>query len=173
MYFEVLMKDFSQNLFNRLNLLESKIQFMEEKILQMEENHEKKVSLLKSYILKIKNNEFISNANINSQVDYNDLSPEKAHEIYSSPISNIILLDVSESKHDFKISHSTKIPLSQLERFLDKKENKNKNIFVISESGTDSILACESLIEHGFYNVSNISGGHQCWPGHKQERQAS
>ena len=45
--------------------------------------------------------------------------------------------------------------------------NHSQSIFVISEKGVRSILACKILNRFGFYNLSNISGGHKFWPGHK------
>jgi rhodanese-related sulfurtransferase len=40
---------------------------------------------------------------------------------------------------------------------------------IISENGLRSIQACELLIKKGFFNINNISGGHEFWPGHTKE----
>ena len=43
--------------------------------------------------------------------------------------------------------------------------NKTVPILVISENGLRSIQACEILIKKGFFNINNVSGGYEFWPG--------
>ena len=57
------------------------------------------------------------------------------------------------------------IPLEELNIRFTEISNKSTPVYIISENGVKSILACEILNECGYYNVNNISGGYKFWPG--------
>jgi rhodanese-related sulfurtransferase len=86
---------------------------------------------------------------------------------------DFIFLDVSSEQFQSKanIQGIMKIPFSQLERRYAEIPSKTIPIMVISEDGLYSILACEILVRKGYFNVNNISGGHQFWPGASVENQ--
>ena len=120
-------------------------------------------------LLRIKNNESVSDQYIISGMGYLDLSPEKAYRSYKDNNQNFIILDVSNKDYNpYKEMYEvTKIPLEDLKQRSHEIMNKSQSIFVISEKGVRSILACKILNELGFYNLSHISGGHKYWPGHR------
>ena len=41
---------------------------------------------------------------------------------------------------------------------------------IISENGLRSIQACEMLVKKGFFNINNISGGYEFWPGNEKNK---
>ena len=122
--------------------------------------------ITRTQIVRVKNKEFISNESILNGTPYNDLTPDKAYSMYNDPNTNYIIVDVSDFnfKAPVKLKNALKIPLKDLPyRFLEA-SSRTIPILIISENGVNSILACEFFIEHGFYNVINVSGGYKFWP---------
>ena len=121
----------------------------------------------KVHFLRANNNERVSDDFIIGHKKYHDLSPEKAFNIYNDKDRNFILLDVQHE--DFEpiadFPEVTRIPLEMLVDELKKIPNKATSILVISERGVRSIIACEVLYNHGYYNINNVSGGYKYWPG--------
>jgi len=119
------------------------------------------------HLLRVKNKEELSDQYIIQGMGYLDLSPDKAFRVYGEQNKDFIILDVSsESYTPFKpLEEARKIPLESLEERVHELTNRAQSIFVISENGTKSILACKLLNQHGFFNLNNISGGYKFWPG--------
>lgn len=87
---------------------------------------------------------------------------------YWNELTNIkstdILLDVRR-KDEFdagKIEHAINVPVDELRSRLDEIP-KDKNIFIYCEAGLRGYLAQRILVQSGFKNVSNLSGGYQLW----------
>lgn len=151
-----------------LNLIQNKINNIEKNLLRMEEKFDLSLSIQRNHLIRIKNNEEISDDMILLGRPYNDLTPQNAFRIFQNPDLDFILLDVSAK--DFKvpgeIAGSVRLPLEEISEKYSSSLNKTTPIMVLSEDGLRSILACEFLIKKGHYNVNNISGGHLFWPGH-------
>ena len=87
---------------------------------------------------------------------------------YWNELTNIkstdILLDVRR-KDEFdagKIEQAINVPVDELRSRLDEIP-KDKNIFIYCEAGLRGYLAQRILVQSGFKNVSNLSGGYQLW----------
>jgi rhodanese-related sulfurtransferase len=77
---------------------------------------------------------------------------------------NLFLLDVREP-HEFKytnIANSILIPLNQIPNRLNEL-NKDHEIVVICHHGMRSQQAANYLIQSGFKNISNLTGGIDAW----------
>lgn len=159
-----------KNVFKNFDLLLKKIDFLEKKIYKLEAHIKEKNELLKNHITRIADNDVASSKCILKELSYSDLSPEEAFLNYNKKDYNFFLLDVSEKSFysPHSIEESYRIELEFLEMRIDELPSKRTPIYVLSETGTRSILACEILHKYGFHNVNNISGGHKFWPGHKK-----
>lgn len=87
---------------------------------------------------------------------------------YWNELTNIkstdILLDVRrKDEYDAgKIEQAINVPVDELRNRLDEIP-KDKNIFIYCEAGLRGYLAQRILVQSGFKNVSNLSGGYQLW----------
>ncbi len=157
------------NVFEILNLINSRLSHIEKKLNYMEEKLDLSLSIQRNHLIRIKNHEDISDDVILTGRPYNDLSPEKAYQIYQNPDLDYFLLDVSreEYKPERNLKEAIKIPLEELEERCFELVNHTTPILVISEQGVRSIQACELLIKKGYFNINNVSGGYKFWPGFK------
>lgn len=161
------MKKQVHNIFAQMQLFEQQIAQMEEKILQLENRIERLIQVERNHLIRVKNNEEVSDEFLYQGKQYQDLSPEKAWKLYNNPDFDFILIDVSAK--DFQperpIPEAQHIPWEDFaERFLEL-QNRTIPIFIISEDGTKSVLACEFLVKRGYFNCNNISGGYKFWKG--------
>ncbi|MDA9792969.1 rhodanese-like domain-containing protein [Bacteriovoracaceae bacterium] len=161
------MHKLENNIFYKFNVVEEKISKLEETVNSLQEQLNESLQVQRSQLIKIKNNEDISDDTIYYGMPYNDLSPARAFKAYNRKDFNFILLDVSADHYqaDLEFEDVLKIPLESLADKCEEFLNNKIPILVISEDGLRSIKACELLINKGFYNINNISGGHKFWPG--------
>jgi rhodanese-related sulfurtransferase len=163
------------NIFYNINLINERLSQLEVSLANIDARFQQMIDIERTHLIRVKNNEDVSNDTIYYGCSYNDLSPTKAFKAYSRQDYNFILLDVSAP--DFlapcELAEAIKIPLSELEQRANTLLNKKIPILVISEDGTSSILACELLSQMGFYNTSNISGGYKFWPANALNAQTS
>lgn len=154
-------------IFEMLGLMSSRLEAMAEAMTRLEDKLELTIALNRNHLIRVKNNEKISDDMILMGRPYNDFAPEEAYKIYLQKDLDFIFLDVSESAYDAPAMEGTvKIPLKELEARKAELYSKTTPILVISENGVASIMACELLVKMGYYNVNNVSGGHKFWPGH-------
>lgn len=156
-------------IFEVLSALETKLNGIDKKLSSLEEKMDLSISIQRNHLIRVKNNEFIPDDMILLGRPYNDMQPEKAFKIYSNPDLDFILIDVSRDGFAKTIDGSIKIPLEDLETRYNEIYSKTTPILIVSEKGIRSIQACEYLIKKGYFNINNISGGHQYWPGHRIE----
>ena len=125
--------------------------------------------LKKSHILRLKNGDSISDDYIINKRSYVDLTPEAAYKIYNNLDQDFVLLDVSANSYEpiKEFPEALKIPLDDLAQNLHRLPGKSKHYMIISENGVKSIKACKFLNLHGFFYLSNISGGYSYWPEFK------
>jgi rhodanese-related sulfurtransferase len=157
------------HIFEQLQIFEEEIDRLEGKILEMEQKFDRLIQVQRNHLIRVKNHEQVSDEFISQGHSYYDLSPEKAWKLYQNQDLNYIFIDVSST--DFKpirqIPEAIKMPWENFrEESLDL-QTKTTPIFVISEDGTKSILACELLARRGYYNCNNISGGYKYWKGYR------
>ncbi len=161
------MKDkLENNIFSKLDQIEKRLDKMERRIECMDQDTEKAFKTIQAQMVRVKNGEKLPDDYLLNRRGYNDLSPEKARKLFLEKDRDFILLDVSEKSFGNQdgFSEAIKIPLEELGIRHKELPNKTSTIMVISEDGTRSILACELLNKHGFYNLNNISGGYKYWP---------
>lgn len=160
------------NIFFKLNEVMDRLDELEKRMNRLEKESSDEFEIQKCQIMRLKNGDFVSDDYILNGRSYNDLSPEKSWELYNKKDLDFILLDVSQkSFHPLEeLPEAINIPLEELNLRARELVNKATRIFVISENGTRSILACEMLNKHGYFNVNNISGGYKFWPGFKELR---
>lgn len=147
--------------------LKHKVKSLEHELHSLRSDIKSVLEIKNYHIMRIKNGESLPDEYILGNLPYLDLSPEKAFELYNQEDLDFILLDVSEAsfKPQEELPEARKIPYELIEMNLSQLSNKSTSIFVISEDGIKSILACKKLNQLGFYNLSNISGGYAFWPG--------
>jgi rhodanese-related sulfurtransferase len=160
------------NIFFKLNEVMDRLDELERRMNRLEKESSDEFEIQKCQIMRLKNGDFVSDDYILNGRSYNDLSPEMAWDLYNERDLDFILLDVSQkSFHPLEeLPEAINIPLEELNLRVRELVNKATRIFVISENGTRSILACEMLNKHGYFNVNNISGGYKFWPGFKELR---
>lgn len=159
----------ANNIFQQLQVFEQEIDKLENKVIELENKITEMIKLDRTHLIRVKNKEEISDEFIISGKKYQDLSPDKAWKAYQNMDYNFILIDVSSVDYQpmYRLPEAIKMPWEDfLMRSLEI-QSRSVPIFIISEDGTKSILACEFLVKRGFYNCSNISGGYEHWKGFK------
>jgi rhodanese-related sulfurtransferase len=154
-------------LYEQLQHFEDEIGHLEGKILALEEKLNRMIQVERDHLIRVKNKEELSDEFIAQGKSYQDLTPEKAWKFYQKEDFNFILIDVSSK--DFRplkrIPEALHLPWEDFrDRFIEL-QSRTTPIFVICEDGTHSVLACEFLVKHGFFNCNNISGGYKHWKG--------
>jgi rhodanese-related sulfurtransferase len=156
------------NLFQQLQIFEQEINRLESKVLELENRIEHLIQVERNHLIRVKNREELPDDFIQQGRKYQDLSSEKAWRLYQDKDLDFILIDVSAVNFDGgHLPEAVKIPWEVFpERFLEI-QSKTTPLFIISEDGTNSVLACEFLVKRGYFNCNNISGGHKFWKGHR------
>lgn len=159
------------NVFSQLDKFEREINRLEGRILELETRMHKMLDIERNHLIRIKNGEEISDDFVQNGRAYLDLSPEKAWKLYRNPDFDFILVDVTAK--DFgaqnRLPEALHIPWDQFqERFIEIHSHTTP-LMIISEDGTNSVLACEFLVKRGFYNCNNVSGGYKYWKGFRLE----
>ena len=153
-------------IFQMLEFMNTRLSNIEKNISRIDEKLEFSIALQRNHLIRVKNGENIDDNMILMGRPYNDLSPSDAFDIFNNVNMDFLVLDVSEVEYIGKnIAGAIKIPLEELDRRYAEIQNKTTPIMIISEKGLRSIKACEMLVKKGFFNVNNISGGHEFWPG--------
>lgn len=149
-----------------LDRISSKLTKLEQKMDKLDEKMELSLSIQRNHLIRVKNNQPVNDEMILLGRPYNDLSPQDALRIYSNPDMDFIFLDVSEPGYEpqTQLQNIIKISLEELPQKYQTYLNHKSPVLIISEDGLRSILACEYLVKKGFFNVNNISGGHEYWP---------
>lgn len=156
-----------RNIFAQLQDFEKNVARLEERILQLEQHIEQLNQINRNHLIRVKNHEQVSDDFIYNGRKYQDISPEKAWKLYNDKNFDFILIDVSakDFQTDRKIPEALHIPWEDFrERFFEI-TSKTTPILIISEDGTNSVLACEFLVKRGYYNCNNVSGGYKYWKG--------
>ncbi|MBA2404723.1 MAG: rhodanese-like domain-containing protein [Bdellovibrionales bacterium] len=158
------------NVFSQLQTFEKEIGLLEGRILELETRIHKLLEIERNHLIRIKNGEEVSDDFIQNGRTYLDLSPEKAWRMYRNPDFDFILVDVTAKDFEVKrLPEALHIPWEEFaEKFLDI-QSRTTPLLIISEDGTNSVLACEFLVKRGFYNCNNISGGYKFWKGFRLE----
>lgn len=165
------MKIKAHNIFSQLQHFEDHIEKLEERILELEQRIEHLIQIERNHLIRVKNHEEVSDDFIYHGRRYQDLSPDRAWKLYCNKEYDFILLDVSAKDYSpqRKIPEALHIPWAEFhERFFEI-QSKTTPILIISEDGTNSVLACEFLVKRGFYNCNNVSGGYKSWKGFRLE----
>jgi rhodanese-related sulfurtransferase len=156
-----------QNVFSQLQSFENHIEHLEERILELEQRIEQMLLIERNHLIRVKNQEEVSDEFIQHGRKYQDLTPEMAWKLYSNQNYNFILIDVSSK--DFrplrKIPEALHMPWENFDEHFMEIESKTTPILIISEDGINSVLACEYLVKRGYFNCNNISGGYKHWKG--------
>jgi rhodanese-related sulfurtransferase len=161
-----------QNIFGQLEVFEKEISRLEERIFELESRIQKLIEVERNHLLRVKNKEEISDDFIQNGRAYHDLSPENAWKLYRIPDFDFILIDVSSRDQETfnSLPEAIHIPWEEFsDKFLEI-QSKTTPLLIISEDGTNSILACEFLVKRGYYNCNNISGGYKHWIGFRLEQ---
>jgi rhodanese-related sulfurtransferase len=159
-------------IYQMLEFINSRLTNIEKNIAHMDEKLDFSILIQRNHLVRVKNGEEIDDSMILMGRPYNDLSPQKAWSLFNNENLDFILLDVSRKNINtsaLKIDESLLIPLEELHIRFVEIPSKTIPIMIISENGLRSIQACELLIKKGFFNINNISGGHEFWPGHIKE----
>ena len=157
-------------IFKMLETMNQRLSNIEKNIARLDEKMDFSISLQRNHLIRVKNGQDIDDSMILYGRPYNDLSPQRAFEIYNDPDMDFLLIDVSysESTSENTLPGAIHIPLEELNSRCHEIINKTTPILVISERGLRSIQACELLVKKGFFNLNNISGGHEFWPAKRK-----
>jgi rhodanese-related sulfurtransferase len=155
------------NLFAQIQAFEKHVEDLEGRIYQLEHKIEQMIDVERNHLIRIKNNEEVSDEFILSGRKYQDLSPEKAWKLYCNRDFDFILIDVSDKEFtpEEKLPEAQSIPWEDFPDRFYEITTKTTPILIISEDGTNSVLACEYLAKRGYYNCNNVSGGYKHWIG--------
>lgn len=159
------------NVFSQLQTFEKEISRLDGRILELETRIQKLLEIERNHLIRIKNGEEISDDFVQNGRPYLDLSPEKAWRMYRNPDFDFILIDVTAKDYEDhkRLPEAIHIPWEDFkDRFIEI-QTRTTPLFIISEDGTSSVLACEFLSKRGYYNCSNVSGGYKFWKGHRLE----
>lgn len=159
------------NIFSQLQMFETEIGRLEGRILELETRIQKLLEVERNHLIRVKNGEELSDDFIQNGRSYMDLSPDKAWRMYRNPDFDFILIDVSASDYEpqNRLPEAIHIPWEEFpERFIEINSHTTP-LLIISEDGTNSVLACEFLVKRGYYNCNNISGGYKFWKGFRLE----
>lgn len=153
-------------IFQMLEFINSRLNNIERNITRMDEKLDFSITLQRNHLVRIKNGEEIDDNMILMGRPYNDIAPQKAWAIYNNTDVDFIILDVSQkSFQGARIKEAIQIPLEELHVRFVEIPSKTVPVMIISENGLRSIQACEMLVKKGFFNINNISGGYEFWPG--------
>lgn len=158
------------NLFYVINLLTGRVAALERQLMRMQEDMDKKFAVQRNHLVRLKNHEELSDDFLLNGRAYYDLSPEKAWKLFQDKNLDFVFLDVSHKDHHpegTRPRETVHIPLEELELRYKELPNHSTPLFIISEEGLRSVLACDFLTTKGYYNCNNISGGWKYWPGHR------
>lgn len=152
-------------IFQKLESIENRLINVEKNLARMDEKMDFSIALMRNQLIKVKNDEEISDNNILYGSPYNELTPQQAMKIYNNINASYMILDVSNNDYNppVKLNGLIRLPLEQLKTRYSEITNKTIPILVISEKGVRSISACELLVKKGYFNVNNIAGGYQFW----------
>jgi rhodanese-related sulfurtransferase len=159
------------NVFSQLQTFEKEIARLEGRILELETSINKLIEIERNHLIRIKNGEQLSDDFVQNGRAYLDLSPDKAFKMYRNPNFDFILIDVTsiDFEDTSRLPEAIHIPWEDFsDRFIEI-QTKTTPLFIISEDGTTSVLACEFLVKHGYFNCNNISGGYKFWKGNRLE----
>jgi len=158
-------------IFQMLEFINSRLSNIEKNISKLDEKLDFSITLQRNHLIRVKNGEDVDDQMILLGRPYNDLSPQRAFQIYSNPDLDFYLIDVSSKAFEAKVKlpEALKIPFEELNMRFTEIPSKTVPILIISENGLKSIQACELLVKKGFFNINNISGGYQCWPDTKDK----
>ncbi len=161
--------------FQMLEMINNRLTNIEKNISRMDEKLDYSITLQRNHLIRIKNGQDIDDSMILMGKPYNDLPPQRAFQIYNDNDMDFILLDVSQASlsQEERLEGSIQIPLEELPSRYSEIISKTTPVLIISERGVRSIEACELLVKKGYFNLNNISGGHEFWPGKKGKRNIS
>ena len=152
---------------DHLRHIEDEINLLEGKILALETKLDRLIQIERDHLVRVKNKEELSDEFLSQGKSYQDLTPEKAWKFYQKEDFSFILVDVSNK--DFRplkrIPEALHIPWEEFRNRFIEIQSRTTPIFLICEDGTHSVLACEFLVKHGYFNCNNISGGYKHWKG--------
>lgn len=153
-------------IFQMLEFINSRLTNIEKNIARMDEKLDFSIMLQRNHLVRVKNGEEIDDGMILMGRPYNDLSPTKAWSIYNNPNVDFFILDVTaKAFQGSRLKEALHIPLEELHVRFVEIPSKTVPVLIISENGLRSITACELLVKKGFFNINNISGGYEFWPG--------
>lgn len=159
--------------YQMLEFINSRLNNIEKNINRIDEKLDFSITLQRNHLVRVKNGEELDDSMILMGRPYNDLSPQKAWSIFNNPNIDFFILDVTQKGFEGKrLDGSLHIPLEELHIRFVEVPSKTVPIMVISENGLRSISACELLVRKGFFNINNISGGYEFWPGKVVEPQS-
>ena len=155
--------------YQMLEHIENRLSNIEGNITRMDEKLDLSLAIQRNHLIRIKHGEELSDDMVLLGKPYNDLTPEKAYDIFKNPDLDYILIDVSAAnfRAPTQLEGAIKMPFEELVKRVNEIRSRTTPILIISEEGIRSILACEALIKRGYYNINNVSGGHKFWPGHR------
>lgn len=154
-------------IFQMLKDLGVRMKSIEAQVKRIEEKMDFSLAIQRNHLIRIKNGEDVDDNMILMGKPYNDLTPQQAYEVFQNSAIDHILLDVSKKTFEPPqyLKGAIHIPLEELPSRYSEFYSKTTPILIISELGLRSIKAAELLVQKGYFNVNNISGGYKYWPG--------
>jgi len=160
--------------FQMLEFINSRLNNIEKNIARIDEKLDFSITLQRNHLVRVKNGEEIDDSMILMGRPYNDITPQRAWSIYNNPNIDFFVLDVTARSFKGKrLDEAVNIPIEELNIRFTEIPSKTVPILVISENGLRSIAACELLVKKGFFNINNVSGGYEFWPGKVDENSST
>ncbi len=161
--------------FQMLEFINNRLANIEKNIAKLDEKLEFSIHLQRNHLIRIKNGHDIDDSVILFGKPYNDITPHRAFEIYNDNNMDFFILDVTNINFDSakRLKSAIHIPLEDLRSRVAEIQSKTTPILIISERGLRSIQACELMVQKGFFNINNISGGYEFWPSLNKSQKAT
>ena len=158
--------------FQMLEFINSRLNNIEKNISRIDEKLDFSITLQRNHLVRVKNGEEIDDSMILMGRPYNDIPPQRAWSIYNNPNIDFFVLDVtSRTFKGPRLDEAVHIPVEELHIRFSEIPSKTIPVLVISENGLRSISACELLVKKGFFNINNVSGGYEFWPGKEKTQE--
>lgn len=159
------------NVFHLINALAGRVAHIETQVERLRDEMRKEMRNQRQHMVRLKNREELSDSFLLNGHPYHDLSPENAWRVFEDKNADGLFLDVSHADYRPEggrpegVKH---IPLEELENRLAELPPHHVPLYLISEDGLRSILACEYLNQVERPLCNNVSGGWKFWVGFRR-----
>ncbi len=160
------MNDLLLDLKDKMELLLQKASKIESNIARLDEKIDDQIKLLRSHLIQVKRGQPLRDTTILNGLVYEEISAKEAYIRWQHDSGEILLIDVSsvnQSSLSIKDNHFLHLRFDQIEKSALKIPSQYTTLFIISEDGIESILACQYLAKFCPQQITHVAGGLTYW----------